>query len=567
MGRKYKSKDEWKELINLLKPEEFQDLCFDILNNNNFLNPKPRGKGSDGGRDLESDFSFQFGKEKILQKCWFQCKRYGKKTPLNYGEFNTEVQKAENEGIDRFIVISNKDMTSDTKTEIESWNKKRKCQINDWTGTLFLNMLFELPTICETYFPDEEVPPVVDIKEPKNIIPLSEGLGNRFGIEINVNSKDIDLNNPLQVGQILKDALLNLKGDINLKSLIYEKSSMFFFAINQPETAILFLNKSLDITPRNTNVLLTKGFILEKIDELDESNDAYDEIFEIDEKNILALNNKSFNLLRQGNLDDALDLIERALEINPKLVLAIKNKIKILKSLGRTDEALDFLSNNEDAFEKSTDLMIEKVDLCIEKIDLKEAFTLNEKILEKEPENISTLNNKGVIFERNSKYQLPEKYLPLALESFDKVIKANKDYPLGWSNKTVVLMNASKNDEARKIIEFAYPLFPKSPDILNSKGVFLLNNKESKKAIKYFNSALKKFYKGEFLLNRAKASFHINHYTEALKDAERLLNNEPKNSFAWGLKGECLKKLRKPFWQKCFENAKKFEKKHISLLE
>ena len=457
-------------------------------------------------------------------------------------------------------------MTSDAKTEIEAWNKKHKCQINDWTGTLFLNMLFELPNICKTYFPDEDVPPVVDIKEPKSIIQLSEGLGNRFGIEININSKDVDLNNPLQVGQILKDALLNLKCDINLKALIYEKSSMFFFAINQAETAILFLNKSLDITPKNVNALLTKGFILERIDELDESNDAYDEIFELDEKNIVALNNKSHNLLREGKLDEALDLIERALDINIKFVLAIKNKIKILKTLDRIDEALEFLSKNEVAFEKSTDLMVEKVDLCIEKLDLKEAFNLNEKILEKEPENISSLNNKGVIYERNSKYQFPEKYLPLALESFDKLIEKNKDYPLGWSNKTVVLMNSSKNDDAKKIIEFAYSLFPNSPDILNKKGVFLLNNKEPKKAIKYFNSALKKFYRGEFLLNRAKANYSINHYTEALKDSERLLSNEPKNSFGWVLKGECLKKLRKPFWRKCFENAKKFEKKYISLL-
>lgn len=566
MDAKYKSKDEWKKLILNLSAQEFQDLCYDILNNNNFKNVKPRGKGGDGGRDVESEFSYTLAKEMVTQKCWFQCKRYDT-TPLNYKEFNTEVQKAENQGIDRFIVISNKDMTSDAKTDIEEWNKKHKCQISDWTGTLFLNMLFELPNICNNYFPDEDVPPVVNIKEPKTIIPLSENLGNRFGIEINIDSKDIDINNPAQIGEALKTALLNLNVDINLKSLIYEKISLFFFSINQPETAILFLNKSLDITPKNINALLTKGFILEKIDELNESNEIYDEIFELDEKNLFALNNKSFNLLRQGSLNEALELINHALEVNPNFVLAIKNKIKILKSLDRLDEALDFLTKNEHAFDKSTELMVEKVDLCIEKIDLRTAFDLNKKIFEKEPKNISALNNEGVIYERNAKYQSPEKYLSLALNSFEKVIDLDKESPLGWSNKTAVLMISSKIDEAGKIIEFAYSLFPKSPDILNKKGVFLLNIKEPRKALKYFNSALKRFYRGAFLLNKAQANFQINHYEEALKDLEILLSHEPKNSFAWGLKGECLKKLRRPLWKKCFINAKKYQKTPISLLE
>lgn len=566
MENKYKSKDVWKKLIHKLSPQEFQDLCYDILNNNNFKNVKPRGKGGDGGRDLEGEFSYDIAKERITQKCWFQCKRYDT-TPLNYTDFNTEVQKAENRGIDRFIVISNKDMTSETKTEIEEWNKKNKCQISDWTGTLFLNMLFELPDICKTYFPDEDVPPVVNIKEPKTIISLSEHLGNRFGININIDSKGIDINNPAQIGDALKDALLKLNIDVNLKALTYEKMSMFFFSINQPETAILFLNKSLDITPKNVGALLTKGFILERIDELDDSNDVYDEIFEIDEKNLLALNNKSFNFLRQGNLDKALELINCALDVNPKFVLAIKNKIKILKSLDRLDDALDFLTQNEPAFEKSTDLMIEKVDLCIEKIDLKTAFDLNEKILEKEPENISALNNRGVIYERNAKYQFPDRYMPLALDSFEKVIQLNKDFPLGWSNKTVVLMNSLKIDDASKVIEAAYSLFPKSPDILNKKGVLLLTIKEPKKALKYFTSALKRFYRGEYLLNRARANFQINHYEETLEDLERLISFEPKNSFAWELKGQCLRRLRRPFWQKCLADAKKYQKIPISLLE
>ncbi|MDO9580386.1 MAG: hypothetical protein Q7J06_07440, partial [Bacteroidales bacterium] len=268
------------------------------------------------------------------------------------------------------------------------------------------------PDIAKVYFPDENIPPLSTPKNPKEIITLSQDVGNRFGIEIKLDTKDVNLDNPKEVGDALKKTLIELKGDVNLKALIYEKCSLFFFSIGQHEDAIAFLNRSLDITPKNTSALLTKGFILEKIDELQESNEVYDELLELEPENTLALNNKAFNLLRQGELEDALQNVETALNKDPKLVIAIKNKIKILKALKQSTIALDFLSENEDAFEKSMELMNEKVDLCIELIDLKQAFNLNEQILEKEPNNISALNNQGVIYEHNAKYELPEKYVP-----------------------------------------------------------------------------------------------------------------------------------------------------------
>lgn len=568
--KKFKSKDEWKELINKLSPKEFQDLCFDILNNNNFSNVKPRGDGGDGGRDLEGESTYPFGKEKVTNKCWFQCKRYGAGTALNFNSFSTDAQKAEDQGIDKFVIISNKDLSSGGKTDIENWNKKHKCQISDWTGTLFLNMLFELPNVCRAYFSDDEVPPVVNIKNPESAIELSSDLGKRYGVNVEISiPKSVNLSNPVEVAGVLKGALLKMQNvDINIKSLVYEKMSMLFFSLGQTDDAIAFLNKSLDITPKNVSALLNKGYILEKVDQIDDSNSVYDDLFEIDEKNVPALNNKAFNLLRQGKLEEALELVNRALELNPKLIIAIKNKINILKGLKRTDDASEFLSKNEDVFEKSTDLMLEKVDLSIENLDLKEAFRINEEILSKEPENLQALNNRGVIYERNSHYQYLQKYLPLAFGAFEKLIHTNKDYALGWSNKAVVLMNSGKITEAEAILDVAYSMFSNSPDVLNKKGVLLLlHQKRARQAIKYFDSALKKQYRGEYLLNRAKASFKISQYENALHDLETLLNYEKENSEAWGLKGACLKKLRKPFWEQAFQNAEKFKKNPISLLE
>ena len=564
--KKYKSKEEWKELINELSSQEFEDLCYDLLNNDKFTNLKPRGNGSDGGRDLEGEFNYKIVNETVAQKYWFQCKKYGN-TPLNCKSFNTEAQKADDQGVDRFIVISNKDMSSPAKTDIENWNKKHKCQISDWTGTLFLDILFGQPNICKAYFPDEEVRPVADSDKAKEIVPLSTNLGNRFGIEIKIDTKNIDINNADEVSEAAKESLLALKTDVNLKSLIYEKSSLFFFSIGKTEDALMFLDESLKITPKNVNALINRGYILEKIDKITESNKAYDNVLKIDSKNIIALNNKSQNLFRKGRLDEALKKIDEALAIDSEFIIAIKNKVNILKALKKIDEALKLLSKNEKIFEKSTDLLIKKVDLLIEKLDLSEAFKINEDILKEDPENIDALNNRGVIYERNAIYQLPEKYYPLALDAFDKVIAKDENFSLGWSNRGAVLMRSTNILEAENAVNKAYDLFPSSIETINKKGELLLEKRLPKRAIKLFNSALKKHYSGRIFLNKIIAKLRIGKTEDALKDLDKLIKYEPENSKAWQIQGECLKKLRRPFWQRAFKNAEKFKEVPVSLLE
>jgi len=91
--KKYKTKEEWKEIINSISSDNFQQLCYDIINNNGFVNPQVRGKGADGGRDLEAELYYVIaGKESIQEKCWFQCKR--QKQGVSFSQITTEVQKA-----------------------------------------------------------------------------------------------------------------------------------------------------------------------------------------------------------------------------------------------------------------------------------------------------------------------------------------------------------------------------------------------------------------------------------------------------------------------------------------
>jgi len=565
--KKCKTREEWKKLFLSLTPEAFEGLCYDIINNNNFRNLIERGCGGDGGRDLEADFVYKITNEEVIEKCWFQCKRQD--TGINFKQFSTEVQKAEDQNVKKFFIISNTDTTPACKDDIKNWNNKHKCQVIDSSGSKFLDLLFQLPDVCRYYFPDEEIPPIIDARTPENMIELYSDLGKQLGIKLEFKmDKQVNLNNPSDVADRIKESLLSLKGiDTNILALIFQKISMFFFSIGKSEDAIMFLNKSLDTTPKNIEALLNKGYILEKLDDVKESTRCYDKILEIDANNKFALNNIAHNLWRTGKLDAALKFIDKALDVDPNFIVAIITKIEILKGLKKSKDALTFLNEKDDLLHKSIHLQTSKADLCIDMLDLKEAYKINEELLKKDPNNIDVINNKGVIFEKNSRFQRREKYLSLALEWFEKVIQKDSKYPLGWSNKVVVLMQYGKINDAEKSINTAYTLFPKNAYILNKAGVVLLRKNKPKDALKYFDKALKIWFKEEFLLNVAQAQIILRRWEDAKRNAEKILKYNPEKSEAWAIKSVSLKHLRQPGVKTCIENAKKFIEKPMSLLE
>ena len=563
-----KSREEWKNIINTIDDVQFQHLVYDLLHALKFERVNERGRGPDNGRDLEATYSYpRPNQERRNISCWLQCKKQNK--GVSFSEIHEDITRASSNRIDEYYILSNMDTTPDCKDEIKRVEETSFCRIVDWSGLKFQDILFQFPDICKYYFPDEEAPPLFNANNPGHALQLTTDLGKRFGLDIQLKvPKTVNLSNPNEVADVLKDALLKTQDiDVNIRSLVYEKISMFFFALGRHEDALMFLNNSLDITPKNIGALINKGYILEKIDNVDESSICYDDVLAIDPKNKFALNNKAHNLARIGKFEESLQYVNSALEIDPDFIVAVQTKSDVLKRLKKTKEALEYLKAKNNLVEKSLNLQLAKVDLCIDALDLREAYRINEVILNSHPLLPDALNNKGVIYEKNSRFQYKEKYLGLALESFEKVIEVNDRFPVGLSNKAVIFLNSGKVEEAEEIINIAYALFPKEPHVLNKKGVVLLS-KNPKEALKYFDRALSLRFEEEFLLNKAKTQLGLHHWDDAKISAEKVLKYDPEYGDAWGVKGVALRQLREPIHaQKCFENAELYTEKPISLLE
>jgi tetratricopeptide (TPR) repeat protein len=573
MNKGVKTPEEWKNVIGELSPKIFEYLCYELVKSMpGFVSVDLRDGSYDSGRDIDATYRGKApdGITEIAETWRFECKKYSNGIPFD--DISGKINQASLKRIDKLVIMSNMHLTPACKDGISDVQNTLNCNVFDWTGVHFQDILFQYPDICKEYFPDEELPQrFLDTKRPQELINVAQRAGSHFGIKLEIKLKEGQKppTSTDEVVDVIKETLLNLKDvDLNIKSLIYQQLSGLFLSIDRKEDALLFIDESLEITPNNVAALLNKGFVLEKLDDLEESTKCYDGVLSIDKHNKFALNNKAHNLRRKGDLENALDLINEVLDIDPNFTIAINNKTSILSSHGETEIALDFLESKLKEHQDSRILLQSKVNLLIDLLDLKEAMRVNDQILEMDSENINAINSKGVIYEHNSQYQNSEKYLPLAVEYFEKVVSKDKDFPLGWSNKIVCLIRSGLLTDAEDLIDTVANIFPTNSHILNEKGILLLEKRDLKKALKYFNKALKYDFLDKALINKARTLFLLHKHEETIKTTDKILKYDMTNSDAWRLKGDALKKLHQITRAKrCFEKAEEYKKEPRSLLE
>lgn len=156
-----------------LSDEDFEDLCCDILREEQFINVKRiSGPGSgDGGRDIiaEEQINLKVGYQ-LLYKYFIQCKNYfGSKTSIGPRMIREYAVNAEMNGYDIFLMITSYDLSSNAKEQAEKMNsdRARNVKVYYWTQSELVSKLNQHPQLVDKYFktPLEETYP-----EGENII-------------------------------------------------------------------------------------------------------------------------------------------------------------------------------------------------------------------------------------------------------------------------------------------------------------------------------------------------------------------------------------------------------------
>jgi tetratricopeptide (TPR) repeat protein len=569
--RARKTYQEWQRLVSDLNPIVFEELCYRIVRSLGYENVNWIGGSADGGRDIEGEKTRleEGGVTSYVEKYWFECKCYSSSIP--WKAICEKIHSAKISGIDKFVILSNMGLSPDAQNKINLFCETEKMRIFAWCGFHFLDLLFQFPDLCAIYFPGEGIPniPPIDSK-PKYILEVALKTSEDFGIELKT---QIDPNIPITEGnlnKVLFDALRNLKCEelgisVTEKAKLFSGIAMTFLQFGFENDALSFIDKSLQIEKSNLT-LENKALILSRMGLLEESNELYGELIK-ENDNPRILTNWARNLRQEYRLEEAFEKINQALKIEDNYIDAIRMKSILLKDINHFDEALDFL-NEKIKLNSSLALNKVKVEVLIDVLDLKAAYELNENLLKSYPYDCDLVNNKGVIYERNSKYQKRSKYLELAFIIFGEAIKINPEYLLAISNQIICFLNSNQLDNAEKLVNVALIKSCKDPYLIEQKAKIEMRKGENKIALKIIDRSLKITINEKFLLTKAQILFNLKKYDKAINICKEILKNDDSNPEPMKLIADSLEKTRNPHLAKKWrEKAKLNEIKPRSLLE
>jgi len=148
----------WKNLINQMDVEIFEDLCEHLLEDMEFYNRNIKKGGADEGRDIEA-YHDRIEPDNITttKELWFvECKRYT--SGIGVDSIASKVNWAIAEDADYIAFMSNSHLTKSAKKWVGKMSGKSKLKVIYWTDSNFLRILFQYLQTVKYFFPDENIP-------------------------------------------------------------------------------------------------------------------------------------------------------------------------------------------------------------------------------------------------------------------------------------------------------------------------------------------------------------------------------------------------------------------------
>ena len=137
---------------------------------------------------------------------------------------------------------------------------------------------------------------------------------------------------------ILNLPIANAQEDVDL---LFQKGKESYMAGN-PEEAISYFEKVLQIEPNHVDALNNIGAILITLDKHEEAFPFFDQVLAIEPNHLNALSNKGSALGYLGEFDDAMLYLDRALEIEPNHVSTLNNKASVLLDQEKNYDAITY---------------------------------------------------------------------------------------------------------------------------------------------------------------------------------------------------------------------------------
>ena len=133
-----------------ITPNEFENLCYDILVKYNYKNVIWRKGGADSGRDIEAYLLFENSISNIDTKWFIECKHYKKGVPPT--ELNSKITWADAENPDFLVFMVSSYITQGARDWLSKIASSKPYQIVCIEGDELKNRITKYPDLVEQYF-------------------------------------------------------------------------------------------------------------------------------------------------------------------------------------------------------------------------------------------------------------------------------------------------------------------------------------------------------------------------------------------------------------------------------
>ncbi|MDM0113521.1 restriction endonuclease [Variovorax sp. J22R133] len=137
--------------LHSLRPDEFENLVFDLMVSRGMHNVCWRTPGADGGRDIEGQSVHRdFSGSQTIDKWFVECKRY--KSSVDWPTIHPKLAYADSMQADYLLLCTSSKFTPAATTQADTWNAaKRKPYIRLWPHQELLLQLRPYPDLLVKY--------------------------------------------------------------------------------------------------------------------------------------------------------------------------------------------------------------------------------------------------------------------------------------------------------------------------------------------------------------------------------------------------------------------------------
>lgn len=271
--------------------------------------------------------------------------------------------------------------------------------------------------------------------------------------------------------------------------------------ISQPEKALDALSAALRIRPDYGPALQRQGDLLFQLGKFDQSGAAFDSLLKADPSSAMALYSLARVKYAREDMPAAADLYRRACQAYPTFGAAYYGLGEVNRSLGQDAEsaknfelakrynndrppASDPLLNDVGALSTGISRRLEQADQLAKSGKMDEAARLTEQVLERDPENLSALQN--MLYFARFLSRLDDR-----VDGFyEKAKQINPQVALIYDYYGVVLVRQGKYDAAAAALKTAIELQPDDAEPHKFLGEILERQNRPAEAIAHYQRAV-----------------------------------------------------------------------------